>query len=73
MARKIAYLDRSQVRLYLANQRVHHGACGLLMAAAALRTGPVGRSIGMLGLALALDDAHDWRRWFRRESLPQVS
>lgn len=73
MARKIAYLDRRKARLYLANQRVHHGAFGMVIAAAALRHSSAGRTIGMFGLALALDDAHDWRRWFRRESLPQVS
>lgn len=72
MARKIAYLDRRQVRLYLATQRIHHGAFGVLVAAAALRRSPVVRAVGLAGIALALDDAHDWRRWFRRESLPQV-
>lgn len=72
MARKIAYLDRNKLRLYLANQRVHHGACGILLAAAVLKSSRATRAIGLVGVALAVEDAHDWKIWFKREASPTV-
>ena len=73
MSRKIAYIDREKIRLYLVNQRVHHGACGFLMAAAALKSSRIARMIGVVGVALAVEDAHDWKIWFKREALPGQS
>lgn len=39
-------------RVYVLGQRVHHGAIGVLLV--------------LTGLAMALDDKHDYRDWFRR-------
>lgn len=58
-------------RCWIAGQRVHHGATGAVLAAAALATGRRAR-LAMLtaGLALCLHDRHDARVWFKRESVP---
>jgi hypothetical protein len=52
-------------RVWVLDQRVHHGATGLLLAAACLRGKR--RPLALLGLALAAHDRRDWRIWFRRE------
>jgi hypothetical protein len=56
-------------RLWVAGQRVHHGAtgCALVAAACARRHAVVCIVVGGL---LALHDRHDWRVWFRREAMP---
>lgn len=37
-------------RVWIAGQRVHHGAAGIILA--------------VVGAALAAHDRHDWRHWF---------
>jgi len=44
--------DKQRRRLWIAGQRCHHGATGVLMAFA--------------GLVLMLHDRHDLTRWFAR-------
>jgi hypothetical protein len=55
-------------RLYVGGLRVHHGASGSLLAAAAL-LGKRKRT-ALLGLALCIHDLHDLGVWFRVERLP---
>jgi hypothetical protein len=47
-------------RLWIAGQRIHHGAVGCLLAAALRRH----RRLVVLAGVLIVDDWHDWRRWF---------
>lgn len=47
-------------RLWVAGQRIHHGAVGCLLAAALRRK----RTALLVAAALILDDRHDWKRWF---------
>lgn len=56
-------------RVWVAGQRVHHGASGLLLAAI-LRRRP---RLAALALAWAATDWHDWRIWFAREKVPAQS
>ena len=51
MLRALVRVDRARRRVWLAGQRVHHGACGVLLIAA--------------GTALAVHDRSDARYWFR--------
>lgn len=55
-------------RVWIAGQRVHHGASGLVLAAgfAARRQ----RRLAALALAWAATDWHDRRAWFAREKVP---
>lgn len=53
-------------RLWVAGQRVHHGATGLLLAALLRRH----RRAAAACLLLAAHDRHDARIWFRREGPP---
>jgi hypothetical protein len=59
-------------RVWVAGQRVHHGAtgCALVLAACARKRPAL---CAFVGLALALHDRHDWRTWFARECLPTNS
>lgn len=56
-------------RCWVAGQRVHHGATGLLLAAV-LRRHP---RLALAALALVAHDRHDWRVWFAREKLPAIA
>lgn len=56
-------------RVWIAGQRVHHGATGLLLAAL-LRRRP---RLAAACLLLAAHDRHDWRVWFAREKSPASS
>ncbi len=56
-------------RLWVLEQRVHHGATGLALMAAALSR-PRLRMAAVLGAMLALHDRRDWKVWFVRELLP---
>lgn len=56
-------------RLWVLGQRIHHGAVGSVLLAAAL-TRPKLRRLALAGAALALHDRADWRVWFARELLP---
>jgi len=57
-------------RVWVLNQRVHHGASGILTAAAcvALRK----NKLAAVALLAVAHDAHDWREWFIREAIPAV-
>jgi hypothetical protein len=57
-------------RLWLAGQRVHHGATGCALLPAAI----LARRWGLVACAavLVLHDRHDWRVWFARERLPEI-
>lgn len=58
-------------RVWLCGQRVHHGAVGVLLAAA---SAPTGHWFGVaLATVLVAHDRHDWRIWFTREGLPTTS
>lgn len=50
-------------RLWIGNQRVHHGASSI-MAAALLLCFRRTRPLAPLMLMIALHDRHDWRYWF---------
>jgi hypothetical protein len=56
-------------RLWVCGQRIHHGATGLALAAAAIAR-PKRAKWALLGALLALHDRRDWRVWFTRELLP---
>lgn len=60
-------------RLWIAGQRVHHGATGCALMLAALRLRRHRRGLAVAGLLLVTDDRHDLRQWFRREGLPSVT
>lgn len=53
-------------RVWVAGQRVHHGASGLLLAAMLRKR----RRLAVLALAWAATDWHDRRAWFAREKVP---
>ncbi len=53
MLRALVRVDRVRRRVWLAGQRVHHGALGVVMV--------------LSGLALAVHDRSDARQWFRRD------
>lgn len=57
-------------RVWVAGQRVHHGASGLGLAAAALAFRR--HRLCLAALAVVVHDLHDWRVWFSREKLPVV-
>lgn len=73
-ARKGADVDRLLVirsyptgpRVWIVGQRVHHGATGAVLLAAARRR----PWLAFAGLALCAHDRRDWRAWFAREALP---
>ncbi len=50
-------------RVRVIGQRVHHGACGLGLVLDGLRRRQW-LEVGA-GVALAADDVHDWRAWFK--------
>jgi hypothetical protein len=55
-------------RVWICGQRVHHGAVGVIAAAACAATRhPAGIAIAA---ALVVHDAHDLPIWFAREGLP---
>lgn len=55
-------------RCWIAGQRIHHGASGLLACVALLaRRHP---RLAALALLAAAHDRHDWRVWFTREKMP---
>lgn len=56
-------------RVWIAGQRVHHGATGLLLAAILRRH----RRAAAACLLLAAHDRRDWRVWFVREKSPASS
>ncbi len=58
-------------RVWVANQRAHHGATGCALLPLLLRKRT--RVLGVVGVALVLHDRHDWRVWFVREKLPAVT
>lgn len=60
---KIVTYDRNAQRVWICNQRIHHGACGCALIALAIRW----RACLPIGLLLALHDWHDWKVWFKRE------
>ena len=58
-------------RVWIAGQRVHHGASGLLAAAAlVVMRRPRAAAVA---LAWAATDWHDRRSWFAREALPVIA
>lgn len=54
-------------RVWIAGQRVHHGATGCVLAAALAHHHP---RLALLALAAVAHDRHDWREWFKRETVP---
>lgn len=54
-------------RVYVAGQRLHHGATGCLLVAIGRRH----RALMLAALALVAHDRNDWRVWFAREKLAQ--
>ncbi len=76
-ARGLVRYDARQRRLWLADQRVHHGLTGALIAGAGV-AGLASRrmttiatlEIALLGTALMADDWHDRSLWLARESAP---
>ncbi len=56
-------------RLFIAGQRVHHGASCSILALASLAAKQ--RRVAAIFLILAAHDHHDWKVWFVRESLKQ--
>lgn len=57
-------------RVWIAGQRVHHGATGVALLAAAALTRRQRAFAATLGLVLAAHDRHDWKVWFIRECVP---
>lgn len=53
-------------RVWIAGQRIHHGATGLVLAAVLRRR----HRLALLALAAVVHDLHDARVWFKREGLP---
>lgn len=72
MMTHLAYIVRhpNGPRLYLAGQRVHHGATGCALAVALLRWPTTRRAGIFVGTVLAIHDRHDWRIWWKRERIP---
>lgn len=75
--RRILHYDRGRRRVWLADQRVHHGLTGALIATTGLfglasrRLSMIGTlEITALGAALMADDWHDRAVWFTRERAP---
>lgn len=56
-------------RVWIAGQRVHHGATGAMLAIVARRH----RRLLAAAILLCLHDRHDFRVWFAREILPASS
>ena len=56
-------------RVWIAGQRVHHGASGLVLAAALRKR----RRLAAALLVWAATDWHDWRVWFAREKVPATT
>lgn len=58
-------------RVWIVNQRCHHGATGVALIVAALGQRGRARIAGILaGAVLCAHDRHDWRVWFVRECCP---
>lgn len=53
-------------RCWIAGQRIHHGATGLVLAAVLRRRWRLASAC----LLLAIHDRRDWQRWFVRERPP---
>lgn len=76
-ARGIVRYDCHRRRLWLADQRVHHGLTGALLAAAGVAglasrrmAGLATLELALLGTALMADDWHDRSVWLAREHAP---
>jgi hypothetical protein len=58
-------------RCWIFNQRIHHGSTGLALALLFLTLRkPIP---ALVALSLAIHDRHDWRLWFVRECLPEIT
>ena len=66
LMRKPLHYDAARRRLWIYGQRCHHGATGVLMAAAgvALKS-PPGVALMAAGSVLMLHDWHDRSIWFQ--------
>jgi len=53
-------------RVWIANQRVHHGATGAVLVGLAFLIRR--RKLAALGITLMVHDGHDWKVWFSRDS-----
>ena len=76
-ARGLVRYDAERRRLWLADQRVHHGLTGALIAAAGIAglasrrmTAIATLEFALLGTALMADDWHDRSVWLTREPAP---
>lgn len=67
----VVYQYPAGPRVWLAGQRVHHGATGALLALCGLAARR--RALIVAGAALATHDRHDWRVWIARERPPTRS
>ena len=57
--RNFVRYDRSLQQVWVLNQRLHHGAVGIIVIAT--------------GAILALHDRKDWREWFKRASFAPLT
>ncbi len=62
--RKPLHYDAARRRLWIYGQRCHHGATGVLMAAAGTFVGTP--ALLATGAVLMAHDRHDWKLWFQR-------
>lgn len=58
-------------RVFIAGQRIHHGATGCALAVAALAIRQP--ALAVAALALVVHDRADWRVWFIRDAWVSVS
>jgi hypothetical protein len=71
LLRKPLYYDAARRRLWICGQRCHHGATGVLLAAAgaaglaALKAPPLAALVAA-GSVLMVHDWHDRSLWFQR-------
>ena len=71
LIRKPVHYDAVKRRVWIYGQRCHHGATGVLLAAAgaglaALKAPPAAAVLLAAGSALILHDWHDRSLWFER-------
>jgi hypothetical protein len=78
-ARGLVRYDSERRRVWLADQRVHHGLTGALIAAAGIAglasrrmTAAGTLQFALLGTALMADDWHDRSVWLAREQAPSA-